>query len=90
MNGTIKEQLQLAIEEAEYQEYPHSAIYKLDYDKAVDGCFEITKDLSFDFANWISENKFTKGKDYKWTSELLMYSGCAYSTAELFKLCFNE
>jgi len=51
----IKEQLQLVIENAEYEEYPHSAIYKLDYNKAIDGCFEVTKDIAIKFANWIDK-----------------------------------
>lgn len=58
----IKEQLQLAIEEAEYEEYPHSAIYKLDYNKAVDGCFEITKNIAIKFAEWRNGKMYDEEK----------------------------
>lgn len=39
-----------------------------------------------DFADWKGEHYFVQNDNCKWTSELLKFSGCVYTTKELFKL----
>jgi hypothetical protein len=46
----------------------------------------ITRLTAIDFANWISENRFSKGTNNLWISEDSFYSGCAYMTSELFEI----
>ena len=46
---------------------------------------EITEQIAIEFAGWIGSNYFTQNDNEKWCSELLHYSGCSYSTKELFQ-----
>lgn len=43
--------------------------------------------MAIEFAEFISNNKFSIiTRDNIWTSELIEYSGCAYTTKELFDM----
>ena len=46
---------------------------------------EITEQIAIEFAGWMGSNYFTQNDNEKWCSELLHYSGCSYSTEELFQ-----
>lgn len=46
---------------------------------------EITEKIAIEFAGWMGSNYFTQNDNEKWCSELLHYSGCSYSTEELFQ-----
>lgn len=46
----------------------------------------ITILTAIDFADWINENRFSKYTDNLWRSEDSFYSGCAYTTKELFEI----
>lgn len=46
--------------------------------------------LAVEFADWIGNNYFEQNQDQIWTTELLKYSGCLYSTQELFNQFWKE
>ena len=47
---------------------------------------QITEDIVIEFAEWFGKEKFEWNIKYNnWTSQLIEYSGCVYSTKELFK-----
>ena len=82
---TIREKLQLAIENAEYEEYPHSAIYKLDYNKAVDGCFEVTKDIAIKFVEYLTDENSKYSIMYGGNPERLSTIDKDYTIKEVFE-----
>lgn len=47
---------------------------------------ETIKETAIEFAEWISSNGFTWGDSFLWVSNLIEYSGCVYTSPELFDL----
>lgn len=43
------------------------------------------KQLAVEFTNWIAVNNFMQYQDKLWSTDLAYYSGCVYTTEELFK-----
>lgn len=46
---------------------------------------EITENISIEFAEWITSKYFLQYAGKLWASDLPIYSGCSYSTKELFQ-----
>ena len=63
----------------------HDVPNDVDSIKAASKSAEITEQIAIEFAEWIGSNYFTQNDNEKWCSELLYYSGCSYSTKELFQ-----
>ena len=51
---------------------------------------KLNQDLAIEFADFIGDIGFKQSLGLKWTTELLVYSGCIYSTKELFELFLKE
>ena len=45
---------------------------------------------AIEFAEWVGENYFIQNDNESWATELLKYSGCIYTTEELFKIFKQE
>ena len=46
---------------------------------------KVTEQVAIDFADWLAQNYFEQNQSEKWTSELIVFSGCIYTTKELFQ-----
>ena len=55
------------------------------YNKAKETYSNYDEDMT-EFAEWINKNKFLQYADKLWSSSLIEYSGCLYSTKELLQL----
>lgn len=60
-------------------------IYTVDENLAPTEASKLTEQVSIEFAGWLGQNYFEQNQSEKWTSKLLVFSGCIYSTSELFQ-----
>lgn len=60
----LNKKLQEAIENAEYEEIKHSAIYKVDFNEAANECEHISIDVAVKFAEFINKEGWQEYDGY--------------------------
>jgi len=68
-----------------YPDWPHATVDGWRYKSDVKAQAQVTQDIATGFADFISKWGFFEAHGY-WVSENSHYSGCAYTTTELYKI----